>query len=61
MYNPFVGISPIHAQDYDFIKEEKIQLFEVNLTLEENTDVRINERIYYYFPFLNTVYIELYR
>jgi uncharacterized membrane protein YgcG len=47
----FVGISPIHAQDYDFIKEEKIQLFEVNLTLEENTDVRINERIYYYFPF----------
>ena len=46
----FFNVSPIYAQDYDFIGEEKIQLFEVNLTLEENTDIRINEKIHYYFP-----------
>lgn len=32
------------------VEQERIDLFEVNLTLDKNTDIRINEKIHYYFP-----------
>ncbi|HKM20103.1 MAG TPA: DUF2207 domain-containing protein [Candidatus Dojkabacteria bacterium] len=39
--------SPIFAQGQG---GEKIQLYEIELTLEKNTDIKIHEKIHYYFP-----------
>lgn len=38
---------PVNAQE---AQQEHISLFEMDLTLEKNTDIRIKERIHYYFP-----------
>lgn len=47
----FFIASPVQAQGIaPLLTEEKIQLFQIDLTLEENTDIRIQEEIHYYFP-----------
>lgn len=38
---------PVNAQG---IQHEHISLFEMDVTLEKNTDIRIKEKIHYYFP-----------
>ena len=43
--------TPVQAQEIaPLLTEEKIQLFQIDLTLEENTDIRVQEEIHYYFP-----------